>query len=218
VWTLQLRSDVVFQDGSQFSADAVVANARRWQTTIAGRSLLPTLVSVFAPSPGQVRFVLSEPDRAFQRTLSDPRLGIVSPRSLSPPSGDGAVVSGSLRLGTGAFEIRERNEDRTLLARNTAWWGAAVKTDIGPALDQIELRVSESASLRLALLDAGDAHLADELGQTQAKQAEADPLLSVLRSTGDLFLGLERSVRGVESAREIPSLQSVWITDVTIAD
>jgi ABC-type transport system substrate-binding protein len=218
VWTFKLRQDVVFQDDAPFNVEAVLANARRWLSTVAGRSVLPTLVSVDSPSPGEVRFALSQPDRAFQKTLADPRLGIVSPRSFAPRSGEGAIVVGSAPAGTGPFEIRERRSDRTLLARNTAWWGAGVRTDLGPALDQIDLRVSASPSLRLAMLDAGDAQLADELGPTQAAQAKADPLLSVLPGAGDSFLGLERSVRGIESGREIPSLQAAWLTGVTIAD
>jgi len=218
VWTFKLRSGVVFQDDSPFNAAAVLANARRWQTTAAGNAALPNLVSVDAPSPGEIRFALSAPDRSFPKTLSNPRLGIVSPDALAPSSGEGAVLARPSQSGTGAFEIRERDATGTLLARNTAWWGSAARIDLGPALDQIELRVTESPSLRLAQLDAGDAQLADELNSRQASQAESDPLLSVLRGPGDSFLGLERSVRGVETAREVPSLQSAWLTGVTVAD
>ncbi len=218
VWTFKLRSGVVFQDRSPFNSAAVLANATRWQTTAAGNAALPNLISVDAPSPGEVRFVLSVPDRSFPKTLADPRLGIVSPEALAPSSGEGAVLTRPSQTGTGAFEIRERGATRTLLARNTTWWGTAAKIDLGPALDQIELRVTESSSLRLAQLDAGEAQLADELNRRQASQAQSDPLLSVLRGAGDSFLGVERSVRGVESAQEIPSLQSAWLTGVNVAD
>ena len=218
VWTFELRQNVIFQDNEPFDEAAVLANATRWQTTAAGTAMLPDLISADMPSPGQVRFVLSAPDPKFPRTLSDPRLGIVSPQALSPSSGEGAVLSRSGQTGTGAFEIRERDATRTLLARNTSWWGAAARIDLGPALDQIELRVTDSPSLRFAQLDAGEAQLADELGASQSAQAESDPLLSVLRGAGDTFLGIERSVRGVDSAREIPSLQSAWLTGVIVAD
>ena len=214
IWTFKLRSGVRFQDSSPFNAAAVLANATRWQTTSAGNSILPDLIAADAPRPNEVRFLLSEPDPAFPKRLASPRLGIVSPRALAPASGEGAVVISSQRTGTGPFELRERGSTRSLLARHTGWWGAFARIDLGPALDQIVLSTDPSASIRLAMLDAGEAQLADELGRAQARQAEADPLLSVLKAPRETFLGVERSVRGVEAARDIPSLSGVWLTNL----
>ena len=219
IWTFRLRDGVVFQDDeTTFNAAAVQANATRWLTTATGRSLLPDLISVDAPSPGEVRFVLSAPDPEFPDRLAAPQLGIVSPGALEPASGDGAIVTRPSQTGTGAFEVRERDGSHTLLARNTSWWGSSAKVDLGPALDQVQLRTTASPSLRLAMLDAGDAQLADELDPEQADQARDDPLLSVLQSTGGTFLGIERSVRGVDSGREIPALSSAWLTGLSAAD
>lgn len=218
VWTLTLRDGVLFQDDEPFNAAAVQANATRWMTTAAGGALLPDLVSVDAPSPGQVRFALAAPDPAFPKRLSDPRLGIVSPAALQPQTGEGAVVSRALGTGTGAFEIRERDGNQVLLARNTRWWGTGARIDLGPALEQLEFKVTPSSSLRLAMLDAGDAQLADDLDLQQADQAREDPLLSVLPSTSGTFLGVERSVRGIDSGREIPALSSAWLTGLAAAD
>ena len=215
IWTFRLRDGVFFQDDeTPFNAAAVQANATRWLTTAAGRALLPGLVSVDAPSPGEVRFALAAPDPEFPKRLSAPQLGIVSPTALRPSSGDGAVVTRPSQTGTGAFELRERESSRVLLARNTGWWGSSAKVELGPALDQIELQISPSSNLRLAMLDAGEAELADELNPAQADQAREDPLLSVLKSPGRTFLGIERSVRGVESGREIPALSGAWLTSL----
>jgi peptide/nickel transport system substrate-binding protein len=216
VWTFQLRSGVRFQDGSPFNSAAVQANALRWQTTAAGRAALPALLAVDAPRPDEVRFVLSAPDPSFPRTLSAPELGIVSPDALQPSSGEGAVVSRLLETGTGPFEIRERSSSGVLLARNTAWWAAALRADLGPALDQIEFRTESSSALRLAMLDAGEAQLADELERNEADQAERDPLLSILKGPGQTLLGIERSVRGVDSGQDVPSLSAAWLTDVNV--
>jgi peptide/nickel transport system substrate-binding protein len=216
IWTLTLRDGVVFQDGTPFNDAAVRANATRWLTTAEGRGALPDLVSVDSPSPGQVRFVLAAPDPTFPKRLAAPQLGIVSPAALAPASGEGAVLGRPFPAGsgTGAFELRERDSREVLLARNTAWWGAAAKVELGPALDQVELTVSEESSLRLAILDAGEAELADELDPGDAEQARSDPLLSILPSTGATSLGLERSVRGVTSGLEIPALSGVWLTQL----
>ncbi len=218
IWTFKLRSNVVFQDGAPFNVAAVLANATRWLTTSAGNGLLPTLLSVDAPSPAAVRFVLSAPDPDFPKSLAIPQLGIVSPEALAPSSGEGAILRRTSQTGTGAFEIRGRGGSEVLLARNTSWWGTTAKVDLGPALEQIELQLTPSPSLRLAMLDAGDAQLADELDPSQAGQARDDPLLSVLPSEGGAFLGLERSVRGVDSGKEIPALSSAWLTGLAGAD
>jgi hypothetical protein len=90
--------------------------------------------------------------------------------------------------------------------------------ELGPALEQIEFRTEPSSALRLALLDAGDVQLADELAASQARQARADALLYALRGAGGLWLGLSRAVRGVDSAREIPSLSGAWLATVTVAE
>jgi peptide/nickel transport system substrate-binding protein len=218
IWTLRLRTGVRFQDGTPFNAEAVVANAERWRTTAAGAAALPGVVDAFAPRPDVVRFILSAPDQAFDERLADPRLGIVSPAALRPSSGTAAEMFRARQTGTGPFELRESNADRQLLARNTSWWGTAREGGLGPALEQIEFRRESSASVRLALLDAGDVQLADELGADQAEQALADPLLNALRGAGGTWLGLSRAVRGVDSALEIPSLSSAWLANVTVVD
>lgn len=218
IWTLKLRTGVRFQDGEPFNAEAVLANVERWQTTDAGLALLPDLVDAFAPRADVVRFILAGPDHLFDERLEAPQLGLVSPRALRPSFGTAATVSRARGTGTGPFELFERNPDRHLLARNTSWWGTSSQADLGPALEQIEFRTERSSAVRLALLDVGDAQLADELDRGQAKQALADPLLNALRGDGGTWLGLSRAVRGVDSAREIPSLSGAWLTTVTVAD
>ena len=215
VWVLRLRGGVRFQDGEVFDAAAVQANADRWLTTAAGRELLPGLVAVDSPSPTSVRFILSAPDPALPRRLASPRLGVVSPQALE--AGFGRIGTGPFTgTGTGAFELREAAPDRLLLARNTAWWGSAVR--LGPALEQVILRVEPSGAVRAALLDSGDAQLADQLDADQASFVRRNPLLTVIPGPGAEWLGAERAVRGVESASEIPSLASAWLTTFDVAD
>ena len=217
VWTLKLREGVRFQDGEPFDATAVLANAERWQSSAVGRALLPSLLAVDAPSPGTVRFILSAPDPDLPQRLAAPELGIVSPEALADglPSPRRATQAGE-GTGTGAFELREASSDELLLARNTSWWGTAER--LGPALEQVVLRIEPSGSVRVALLEQGDAQLADQLDSDQADFVASDPLLAVLPAGGGEWLGIERSVRGVSSAREIPSLAGAWLTTVSLPD
>ena len=212
IWHLRLRKGVRFQDGTPFDARAVLANARRWQTVDSGQELVPGLVAVDAPRPDLVRIVLDRPQPHFDRTLSSPRLAIVSPRALAPRSGEGAVVSDAGRSGSGPFELRERSRDLTLVVRNVDWWGSG--RDLGPALDQVEFRVVERAAERYRLLHAGDVQVAEALSGDELDQARHDPLLTALPSGNGTALGLERSVRGIDSGTQIPSLSPVWLTRI----
>ncbi len=211
VWAFDIRSGVRFQDGARLNASAVLSNAARWRSTPEGQRALGPVTAVDAPRPDLVRFFLPAPDPDFPQRLADPRLGLVSPRALDPRSGVGAVVTKAQATGTGAFELRERDSGDALLARNTRWWGTAA--DLGPALDRIELVYVALASERARELERGDVQVASALGDSDARAAKRNPLLSVFPGNAGA-LGVERSVRGVDSARSTPSLASVWLTDI----
>ena len=103
----------------------------------------------------------------------------------------------------------ERSGDELLFARNLTWWGT--ERGLGPALGQVRFRTVTDPGERLALLVAGDLQAADGLGREQARETRRHPLVEALPAGSGEFLGLERSVRGILSGREIPSLSGVWI-------
>ncbi|MGI9019753.1 MAG: ABC transporter substrate-binding protein [Solirubrobacterales bacterium] len=212
IWSFRLRAGVRFQDGSPFNAGAVLANGRRWITTSEGQAVMPDLFAVDAPRPDLVRFFLRAPDPGFPQRLEAPQTGIVSPRALDVPSGEGAQLRREGRSGTGPFELRERSLEEVLLARSSVWWGA--ERDLGPTLDQVLFRRVPDPQERLALLGEGDVQIADALGPAQVRAARGQPLLDVLPGSGGTSVGLERSVRGIDSAGEIPSLAGVWLTRI----
>lgn len=118
------------------------------------------------------------------------------------------------RSGTGAFELRERGRDAIVIARNVGWWGA--RADLGPALDQVEFRLSPSDGQRLSLLENGTAQVADSLPAEAKRQLRGDPLLMFVPGPGNEVLGLERSVRGIESTAAVEPLSQVWVTTVGV--
>jgi peptide/nickel transport system substrate-binding protein len=211
IWSFRLRRGIRFQDGTPFNASAVLSNAERWRTLPAGRALLPELVAADAPRPDMVRFILASPVRDLPARLASPRLGIVSPDALSSPAGVG--VEEGARSGTGPFELRESSRGGPLVvARNTEWWGT--RLDLGPALDQIQFELVPSSDERIVLLRRGEAQVADSLGAGAIRDLRANPLLTFVRGEGVGVLGLERSVRGIDSASAIEPLSDVWLTGV----
>ena len=212
LWRIRLRSGVSFQDGSPLDASAVVANAERWRATAAGRALLPGLVAADAPRPDLVRLILDRPVPRMRRLLASPRLGIVSPRELTTRSGAGARPASAGGAGTGAFELRPGAGASTVLARNTSWWGTS--HGLGPAFDQVALRVVPNAAVRLRLLRRGDVEVAWGLPAAVAGGLRRDPLLTGTPGPGGESIGLERSVRGIESASPPPQLSAAWLTRI----
>jgi peptide/nickel transport system substrate-binding protein len=196
IWSFQLRHRVRFQDGTPFNASVVLANAGRWRTTAEALALLPGLVAADAPRPDLARLILSKPLADLPRRLADPRLGMVSPAAIGP---GGASLSRVSQAGSGPFVLAERSADGVSLARYRRWWGSSL--GLGPALDRIEFGVVPQQAARVRLLRAGDVRLAAELDRGAVETVRRDPLLTVVGARGGQALGLERSVRGIDSAR-----------------
>jgi ABC-type transport system substrate-binding protein len=210
IWTATLRPGVRFQDGEPLDADAVLAHVERWLSTTTGRALLPELIVADNPQPGLVRFQLDRPTPDFPTELSAARLGLVAPQALLG-AGTAPLAIGAERTGTGPFELREHDGGRTLLARNADWWGTPL--GLGPGVDQVELVDVEGGEERVGQLESGSVDVAAALDQDLARVVARNPLLTVVRGGGSA-LGMERSVRGIESADVEQPLADVWLTDI----
>lgn len=209
-WRVALRPRVRFQDGTPFNAAAVLANARRWTSDPLGRRLLPNLFAVDAPRPDEVRFLLEAPVADLDTRLADPRLGIVSPRALDPESGERSRFRGdSPGSGTGAFRAGPVASDRIELSRHAGWWGTQL--GLGPSFDGVTFLLAHRSAKRLQLLREGTVQIADPLDSAGLRDAKADPLLGTVGGPAS-GIGVERSVRGIDSARAVPLLSEVWLT------
>jgi peptide/nickel transport system substrate-binding protein len=212
-WTVTLRSDVRFQDGTPFNAAAVLANSRRWQSDPAGRSLLPHLFAVDAPRPDEVRFLLDQPVPDLVGRLASPRLGIVSPRALDPQNGQSAdFVPQAVGSGTGPFQPGPGGPGRLALSRFAGWWGTSM--GLGPSFDGVTFVVAPAPSQRLRMLRQGAVQVADPLGPSELRAVKSDPLLQAVGGPAG-GIATDGSVRGLGSARAIPVLSGVWLTRLT---
>jgi peptide/nickel transport system substrate-binding protein len=213
IWIVDLRPGVRFQDGTPFNAAAVLANSRRWASDPVGQRLLPHLFAVDAPRPDEIRFLLDKPVRDLPSRLASPSLGIVSPRALEPQSGQGArFIPDASRSGTGAFQAGGSGAGRLQLSRFAGWWGSSM--GLGPALDGVTFVVAPQPGQRLRMLSDGTVQIADPLSRAGLRAVEADPLLTAVGRPG-AGIGMEGSVRGIESARVVPVLSGVWLTRLT---
>jgi ABC-type transport system substrate-binding protein len=93
------------------------------------------------------------------------------------------------------------------LARYAGWWGSPL--GLGPALDTVRFRAAPDEPERLRRLLAGEVEVANGLSPPTLAQVEADPLLTTVAGG----LGLERSVRGIKTAKPF-AFSGVWLTTV----
>lgn len=150
-YTFKLRTDVVFQDGTPFNADAVCTNFNRWfafspdiRRQAPGSSFkgvfkahsdepeLSIFKSCTAESPDTVRIDLTQRFTAFLQALTLPAFAIASPAALAAGTADvldqnrgGQPVSGfgTNPVGTGPFRLASWDEGSVTLATNTSYWG-----------------------------------------------------------------------------------------------
>ena len=166
-YTFELQEGVTFQDGSELTAEVVVANIQRWSRLdeIYGDEVLESTVplafaSVFGGFLGDDACVLESVEAEDERTvvltlrepvvfllqaLTLPAFGIVSAETLS---GDSDRVSES-PVGTGAFQVTSAEGGEIVLRAFDDYWNSS------PEVEQVTVRSLPRSFDRLRELQRG---------------------------------------------------------------
>ena len=166
-YTFELQEGVTFQDGSELTAEVVVANIERWSRLdeIYGDEVLESTVplafaSVFGGFIGDDACVLEAAEAEDERTvvltlrepvvfllqaLTLPAFGIVSAEALS---GDSDRVSES-PVGTGAFQLVSAEDGEIVLRAFEEYWNGS------PEVEQVTVRSLPRSFDRLRELQRG---------------------------------------------------------------
>jgi peptide/nickel transport system substrate-binding protein len=127
VWTFKLRSGVKWQDGSDFSADDVVATMGR--LVAAGNSGLKGVIddkSTKAVDATSVEFTLLSPNGNFPYLVS-----VFNPQSvITPKDYETGTTLDAKPNGTGAWKIESYDPSTgATFSRNPTWWGGTTPLD-----------------------------------------------------------------------------------------
>jgi peptide/nickel transport system substrate-binding protein len=154
-WTMKLRPNVTFSDGTPFNADAVVFNWNRFKDPAnaasfgAGSAALVT--SMTATDPATVTFTLTKPNPQFGVALAGPLGYVGSPTAIQAEGKDYS----SKPVGAGPFVLKEWiPDDHITMVKNPTYWNAP-----RPYLDSISFKGVPDVQQRQNILDAGEADI-----------------------------------------------------------
>src|SRR5579883_364835 len=178
-WEFKLRRGVKFHDGSEFTADDVVATLKRipWvpNSPSSFRIYTQGITSWEVLDPYTIRFKTATPYPLLPLDASS--FMIVPKKDEQAPTGD--FNSGKAAIGTGPFRFVEFVPgDRIVLERNDAYWGPK------PAWQRVTLKIIPNNSARVAALLAGDVQIIEQVPSIDYAKLKSNPDVVISQIVG----------------------------------
>jgi len=176
-WTFHLRGGVKFHDGTPFNAQAVAAHIKRIQdpqNASPNKSLWDHIKDAKVVDDATVQLVTAKPFGPMLNYLAHGSGGVESPTAVAK----GADFQ-QKPAGTGAYKVSAFNTGNDLtLVRNDEYFGGKAP------LDKIVMRSVPETGSRLALLDAQEADLVNDVPTEDAGRIEKGADTQLLRQKG----------------------------------
>ncbi|RSN14447.1 peptide ABC transporter [Nonomuraea sp. WAC 01424] len=186
-YTLDLRRDVTFHDGTRFDAASVKANLDQFRVPGYNPAVSAIQLRAFdraeVVSPYTVKITLKEPDGLFLDFLASPYAGQISPASLKHAKD--LKFGGTDLVGTGPFVLDRYVAGQEIrYHRNPAYkWPPAGAAHQGPAyLSEITYRFLPEAAVRVGALTSGQVQVIEGVPATEVALIRKDPDLALRTS------------------------------------
>ncbi len=183
-YTLKLRKDVKFHDGTPLKADAIkftfdriVDPATKSQSALSAIGPYDS-TTVVDDYTAKVKF--KQAYAPFLNSMSTPVLSPQSPTAVQKAGKDYGVTT---VIGTGPYKLKSYKPDQeVVLEKNPDYkWGPKFLTaNGGPYLDTITFRIIPEDSTRSATLQSGELTFADSLPAEEFKSLSSDKNLQIL--------------------------------------
>ncbi|MEM1331858.1 MAG: ABC transporter substrate-binding protein [Actinomycetota bacterium] len=168
-WEFTLRSDVVFHDGTTFSANAVaiaidyISNVAAPPRSLGGLALTTEIVD-----DATIRIITSDPDPILPLRMSSRSMGILAPAAYeSEPTAP---------IGTGPFALTDFTPpDSLTVERNDNYWGETAQ------LAGAEFRFIPDARARATAIRADEVDVADGIPIAELGAIEDDDSIDLIR-------------------------------------
>lgn len=198
-WEFKLRRGVKFHDGSEFTAEDVVATLKRvpWvpNSPSSFRIYTQSVVGWEIVDPHTIRLKTAKIYPLLPTDIAT--INIVSKKFEQGPTAD--FNSGKAAIGTGPFKFVEYVPgDRIVLQRNDDYWGPK------PHWQKVTMKLITNNSARVAALLAGDVQVIDAVPATDYARLKGNADLTIAQVVGNRLIYLH-----VDSHRD----QSPFVTD-----
>ncbi len=172
-WTLKIREDVKFHDGTDLTAEVVKNNLDAYRGQYAGRKpllfifVLDNIDTVEATDASTVKITTKKPWPALPSFLfSSGRLGIMAQAQL-----DNADNCDKDLIGTGPFKLKDwKVNDKFVADKNPDYWQMDADGNALPYLDEIEYRPVPDTNSRVEGLQTGQFDIIHASGGEAAQQ------------------------------------------------
>ncbi len=183
-WTLPLRNDVKFHDGTPFNADAVVFNFERYLDESAVRGSVAGEIGAFANvekvDDFTVRFNTNGPQPLLPEFLTTPSLVMGSPKAITEMGQDFERHP----VGTGPYSFVSWTDDVDLLYErfDDYTWGPPFATNKGPGLADTAriLQLSMDFAARAQAFEAGEIDISLQFTFPDVQRVSENPAFHVI--------------------------------------
>lgn len=185
-WEFKLREGVKFHDGSDLTAEDVVASIKRVPLAAANSpsSFAPyvkAITEVTAIDPLTVQIKTSGPTPLLLNNLS--RIAILPAEMAATTTEE--MNSGKGVIGTGPFKfVSWSPDDNVVVARNDDYWGEKA------AWDKVTFRVFKNPSARVAAMLSGDVDMIESIPTADTRRLEASDKMTVVNVAGNRIMYL----------------------------
>ena len=199
VWTMTLRPDIMFHNGTPLTSQTVVDMFPLQQVGAAGASAVAAakLISVEATDPLTVVYTLSAPNTAFAGALASAPIGMPFDPAAAVADSPGYSIN---PIGTGPFVMKSRDIDNeTVVERNPDYWRTDDAGNQLPYLDSITFRPIPDEGTRLDSLLSGTVTAMQSLRQNTIRDArDAGGDIELIEFQGNVTGG------GMYNTAEVP--------------
>lgn len=211
-WEFALRQGVAFHDGTPFNAEAVKATIDRVQDEKVGSpraSQFQMVKEVKVVDEYTVQFILEYPYAPLLSILANHEGSIISPKAIEQYGKDLTKHP----VGTGPFVFESWTPGQEIvLAKNEKYWGEKV------GIKKAIFKVVPEDTTRIAMVETGEAHIAEPLPVTEIERVKNSPQLDLYRSEGlgTEFIGFNSKKKPFDDVRVRQAINYAIETDAII--